>query len=269
MDITTILGLFCGFLGVFGAIFWEGGFQFGAFRPFFTNYSAFFVILVGTSGCTILASKMKDLKRTATAFKEVFQAEEVSDMMGIIETIVSLAEKARREGLLALEGEIPEIKNQVLVKGLHLVIDGTDPELVEAILQTCVLQKKNQANEDATLFETLGGFAPTMGIVGTVMGLVGALGKMNTAGQAKTIDALSVAFIATFWGIGLANLVFLPIGNKIRSRWRDALVMYMVIVEGVSSIQQGNNPRIVRERLTSFITLEEGATAGGEAEAKK
>lgn len=261
MDITTIVGLIGGFAAMIIAILIEGGGDPAELWPFFTNYSAFCIILGGTFGATVLSSGQKDLARMPKIMAKLLKTDKI-EFIAMIDAITSLAEKARREGLLAIESEVPNVENPMLSKGLRLVIDGTDPELVEAILQTNLLQKKNEAVGDATIFETLGGFAPTMGMIGAIMGLVGALGRMATAGMGRTVDALAVAFIASFWGIALANLLFLPICNKVRTRWRNELVMGQIIIEGVMSIQGGNNPRIVRERLLSFLPVEEVEAAG-------
>ncbi len=242
------------------AIIVEGGGDVTELLPFFTNISAWIIILGGTFGSSMLSSKMKDVQRIPKTLGRLF-ADVKLDHISVIDTLTSLAEKARREGMISLESDIEAIDNPMMAKGLRLVVDGTDPELVEAIMQTLLMQQKNDATADATMFETLGGFAPTMGIVGTVMGLVGALKRMSASGQEKTIEALAVAFIATFWGIGTANLLFLPLCNKIRSRWRDEMIMGQIIIEGIMSIQAGNNPRIVRDRLLSYLPLEEVAAA--------
>lgn len=268
MDTTTVFGLVMGFGAMIVAILVEGRGDPRELLPFFTNISAFIIIIAGTFGATMLSSKKKDFARIGTIFSGLLQEVNI-DHMSIIDTITSLAEKARREGMISLESDIASIENPMLAKGLQLVIDGTDPELVEAILQTNLMQQKNDASGDATMFETLGGFSPTMGIIGTVMGLVGALKRMSTAGQERTIEALAVAFIATFWGIGLANLLWLPMCNKIRARWRDQLVLGQIIVEGIMSIQAGNNPRIVRDRLMSFLSVEEAQAAEAAGEGAK
>jgi chemotaxis protein MotA len=247
----------------------EGKGDVGELVPFFTNISAFIIILGGTFGATVLSSGQKDIKRMPKIIARLLKTDKM-DFIAMIDGITSLAEKARREGLLALEGDVADVQDPLLGKGLRLVIDGTDPELVEAILQTNLLQKKNEAANDAVIFETLGGFAPTMGMVGAIMGLVGALKRMSTSGMANTVQALAVAFIASFWGIAFANLLFLPICNKVRSRWKNELVMGQIIIEGIRSIQGGNNPRIVREMLLSFLPVEEAeaaVAAGGEAAA--
>ena len=268
MDVTTLLGILIGFGSMVLAILVEGKGDVTELVPFFTNISAWIIILGGTFGATMLSSKMKDVNRIPKIISRLF-AQVNLDHISIIDTLTSLAEKARREGMISLESDIEAIDNPMMAKGLRLVVDGTDPELVEAIMQTLLMQQKNDATGDATIFETMGGFSPTMGIIGTVMGLVGALKRMTTSGQEKTIEALAVAFIATFWGIALANLLWLPLCNKIRSRWRDEMIMGQIIIEGIMSIQAGNNPRIVRDRLLSYLPLEEVAAAEAGAEAAK
>ncbi|MFA6448241.1 MAG: MotA/TolQ/ExbB proton channel family protein [bacterium] len=267
MDITTIAGLLLGFGSMIVAIVVEGKGDVLELVPFFTNISAWIIILGGTFGCTVLSSKRQDVARIPAIFIGLLQEAKL-DHIAIIDTLTSLAEKARREGMISLEADIDAIENPMMAKGLRLVVDGTDPELVEAIMQTLLMQRKNDAAADATVFETLGGFAPTMGIVGTVMGLVGALKRMSAAGQEETISALAVAFIATFWGIGLANLLFLPLGNKVRARWRDEVILGQIIIEGIMSIQAGNNPRIVRDRLLSYLPLDVAEAADAAEPAK-
>jgi chemotaxis protein MotA len=177
------------------------------------------------------------------------------DYQSNIKLITSIAEKARREGLIALEEDVSKIKHPFLKNGLSLVIDGVEPELIEAILITKLQEKKHEIESDAGLFETLGGFAPTMGIIGAIMGLVGALRRMGSAGMENTVEALAVAFIASFWGVAFANLLFLPIAGKVRSRWKDEHVLIQIIMEGILAIQQGNNPHIVQQRLISFLPM--------------
>jgi len=255
MDFTTIGGLILGFGAMILAIIVEGKGDVTELTPFFVNPSAWVIIIGGTFGATLLSSRGKDMGRIVKIIGGLFKSRKY-DHMGMIGTITSFAEKARREGLLALEKDIQNIDNHMLSKALQLVVDGTEPEIVYAILQTQIMQQKNQMNNDAGLFETLGGFSPTMGIIGTVMGLVGALKRMSTAGMEDTIKALAVAFIATFWGIGLANLLFLPISAKIKARQKDEILMSQIIGEGILGVRAGNHPRVVEARLVSFLTEE-------------
>lgn len=254
MDITTLIGLILGFGAMLGAIIVEGHGDVAELIPFFTNYSAFIIILGGTFGATICSSKRRDIGRFFKIIGDVMKNEK-HDYQETIKLITSIAEKARREGLIALEEDVAKIKHPFLKSGLSLVIDGVEPDLIEAILITKLQERKHEVESDAALFETLGGFAPTMGIIGAIMGLVGALRRMATAGMENTVQALAVAFIASFWGVAFANLFFLPISGKVRARWKDEQVLIQIIMEGILAIQQGNNPHIVQQRLISFLPM--------------
>ena len=255
MDITTVIGLVLGIGAMMVAIVVEGKGDFGELTPFFENVSAFIIILGGTFGATICSSKKRDISRFFKILSNCMKNDKL-DFHENIKIITSLNEKARREGLLALEEEIQRIENPFLKEGLALAIDGVDPDLIEAILVTKMQERKREIEADAALFEKMGGFAPTMGIIGAIMGLVGALRRMGSSGMENTVEALAVAFIASFWGVAFANLFFLPIANKVKARWKDEHVLIQMVMEGIFSIQQGNNPRVVEQRLASFLPID-------------
>ena len=165
--------------------------------------------------------------------------------------MVRFAERARREGLLVLEEEARRIDDDFLQRGMRLAIDGTDPEMVREILSTEIhfLQARHKVGEN--IFTTLGGFAPTLGIIGTVMGLIHMLA--NLSDPAKMGPLIAGAFIATLYGVSSANLIFLPIGNKLKARSAEEVIVREVMVEGILSIQTGDNPRIVEEKLKAFL----------------
>jgi len=267
MDISTLIGLLLGFGAMMIAIIVEGKGDMMELVPFFQNISAFIIIIGGTFGATICSSKKRDMGRFFTIIGDVMKSEK-HDYHETIKLITSIAEKARREGLIALEEDVAKINHPFLKSGLSLVIDGVEPDLIEAILVTKLQEKKHAIESDAGLFETLGGFAPTMGIIGAIMGLVGALRRMGSAGMEHTVEALAVAFIASFWGVAFANLFFLPIAGKVRARWKDEFVLIQIIMEGILAIQQGNNPHIVQQRLISFLPMN-GKVDMAHAEAEK
>ena len=254
MDISTLIGLILGFGAMMVAILVEGKGDVMELTPFFQNISAFIIIIGGTFGATICSSKKRDMGRFFTIIGDVMKNEK-HDYHETIKLITSIAEKARREGLIALEEDVAKINHPFLKSGLSLVIDGVEPDLIEAILVTKLQEKKHEIESDAGLFETLGGFSPTMGIIGAIMGLVGALRRMGAAGMENTVESLAVAFIASFWGVAFANLFFLPIAGKVRARWKDEYVLIQIIMEGILAIQQGNNPHIVQQRLISFLPM--------------
>lgn len=181
----------------------------------------------------------------------------------VIQTLVGFATKARREGLLGLEDEIANVSDNFLKKGIQLVVDGTDIELVRSILETDLsfLETRHKLGEG--LFGTMGGFSPTLGIIGTVMGLVNALAQLESA--SKVAGAIAVAFIATFYGIAFANLIFLPISFKLKAKSAQEVLVREVMIEGILSISAGDNPRIVEEKLKAFLSPKE-QEAGKSAE---
>jgi chemotaxis protein MotA len=168
-----------------------------------------------------------------------------------VELIVSLAEQARREGLLALDAQLAEIDDDFTRKGLQLVVDGTDPELVREILDAEIDGMTTRHAAGATAFEKAGGFAPTMGIIGTVMGLVHVL--QNLSNPSMLGPAISTAFIATLLGVGAANVIFLPVGARLRALSSAEAELRILTVEGILSVQAGDNPRVVGDKLRSFV----------------
>jgi len=182
----------------------------------------------------------------------------------VIQTLVGFATKARREGLLGLEDEIAQVNDNFLKKGIQLVVDGTDIELVRSILETDLSFLETRHKMGEGVFGTLGGFAPTLGIIGTVMGLVNALSSLENA--SKVAGAIAVAFIATFYGIGFANLIFLPLSFKLKAKSAEEVLIREVMIEGILSISAGDNPRIVEEKLKAFLSPKEQAVKAEGAE---
>src|ERR1700689_3737422 len=231
----------------------------------FINIPALMIILGGTAGVTLASVGMESMKRVPSLYKLVFSAEP-PDMRGQLDRLVSLADKARREGLLALDAMLGEIEDPFTRNALQLVVDGTDPEMVHAILEAEVDGMAARHEASAAPFEKAGGFAPTMGIIGTVLGLVHVL--QNLAAPASLGPAISSAFIATLMGVGSANVVFLPIANRLKAISKQEVELRMLTLDGTLGVQAGDNPRIVADRLNSYIApLERDADADGESSA--
>lgn len=173
------------------------------------------------------------------------------DPMPIIEEICSVAETARRKGVLGMEGELAKVTDPFFHKALELVIDATEVTLLTSVLETEIANIEERHHQGVILFSKMGGFAPTLGILGTVLGLIHALG--NTDDAAKMASSIASAFIATLWGVGSANLFFLPIADKLKHRHDEEMQRLELYMEGVIGIQSGNNPRIIRTQLMAFI----------------
>ena len=222
----------------------------------FMNMPALIIIIAGTGGATLASVGMDGMKKIPGLYKLVISAE-APDVQGRVTQLVSLAEQARREGLLALDGQISEIDDEFTKKGLQLVVDGTDPDLVREILEAEIDAMAARHHAGVLPFEKAGGFAPTIGIIGTVMGLVHVL--QNLSAPATLGPSISSAFIATLMGVASANVIYLPVANRLKAMSAAEVELRMLTVEGILSVQAGDNPRVVADKLTSFVPPAERA----------
>jgi chemotaxis protein MotA len=193
---------------------------------------------------------MNDTKNAMKSLKHAFTAK-VRPAADVVPTVVQLAEKARREGLLALEDTVKELDDPFLAKGVTMAIDGTDPEEVRDILEAELAAKKKTDKQSAKFFGDAGAYAPTIGIVGTVMSLVHVLG--NLANPDELGHMIAAAVLATLWGVLSANLMWLPIASRLKRVSELEVAQMELVIEGVSAIQAGSNPRIIAQKLTSLL----------------
>ncbi len=248
MDITSLIGLVLGIGSLILAFIEEGGSP-GALMV----GTAALIVFGGTFGATIISFTAEELKKLPYFLKVVFTDKKV-DYVSVLDSLVDTADKARREGLLSLESQLANIDNKFLARGLQLVIDGTDPELTRNMLEMEIEAFENGEKVGVEIFMTAGGFGPTMGIIGTVMGMVNVLGNLTNPDELG--PKIAVAFMATLYGIFSANILWIPFASKIKVKTaRDALLMEMIL-EGILSIQAGENPRVIREKLMTFLPPE-------------
>jgi len=211
---------------------------------------AMILVVFGTIGAATVTTSMKTVFSIPNLLRIAFFGKE-RDATATIEMMVRLAEKARRDGLLPLEEEAGRIRDGFLRKAIYMVVDGTDPALIKSILETEMAYISERHRRGALLFQKLGGFSPTLGILGTVLGLIHTLSSSGDADQmARSIAA---AFIATLWGVGMANLLYLPLADKLKFRHEHEEIILEMILEGTLSIQAGENPRVVRSKLEAFL----------------
>ncbi len=222
-----------------------------------------FLMVVGGTVCVLIASfGMKEtigmIKLTIASLKEL-----PDRRPELIRTLVGYSEKARREGLLVLEEDARNSDDKFLGKGIRLVVDGTDPELVKDILETELdaMDERHHRNQD--MFKQGGAFAPTIGILATVLSLVGVLQHLDEPDSLG--PSISAAFLATFYGVAAANIVFLPIANALKKKTAQEAGERLLVIEGVLSIQSGDNPRILAEKLWSFLPPDARDAEGEEA----
>jgi chemotaxis protein MotA len=245
MKAATAIGIGIAFAGILlSAIM--GGVSPAAF----IDIPAFLIVLGGTAGVTLASVGMDPFKRIPKLYKLAFSPP-VLDVTGRVQQLVGFAEQARREGLLALDSQTKEIEDNFTRKGMQLVVDGSDPELVAEVLEAEIDGMQARHHEGAAPFEKAGGFAPTMGIIGTVMGLVHVLS--NLSAPSTLGPAISSAFIATLMGVGSANVVYLPVANRLKALDKQEAELRNLTLEGILSVQAGDNPRVVAEKLGSFV----------------
>lgn len=262
MDIATLLGL-VGALVVIGVVMIMDG---GSPMDLFAHPSALLLIVGGSILTTTTTSSLDTLKKLPTYFKLAMNKNKFNSMESI-DLLVRLADKARRDGLLALEEETKKITDPFLQKGLMMVVDGTDSTELREILEIAIEQTHERHKVGIGFFASAGGYAPTFGIIGTVMGLISVLKTLDDA--ATFTKSIAAAFLATLWGLLFANVVYLPISQKLKAKSEEELKMRYMQIDGILSIQAGANPRIVREKLLSYLSPAELKLANKETNAKQ
>ncbi|WP_104526446.1 motility protein A [Blastococcus atacamensis] len=212
---------------------------------------AIVLVIVATFGAAAASQTMDDLKKLPGWFKMAVMPAKVPPPTDQIQILVSLAEKARKEGLLALEAQVKQIEDEFLRRGLQMGIDGTDPEELRAVLESEIAAKKGEDKVAAKFMNAMGGYAPTIGILGCIVGLMNVMANLNNP---ETLGPMvSAAFIATLWGVMAANFWFLPMGAKILRVSELQAAQMELLVEGITEIQAGTSPRAVRLKLTSLV----------------
>ena len=245
MKAATAIGIAIAILGILGGAVMEG-----TKLPALINIPAMLIVFGGTLGGTLAAVGMEKMKAVPALYKRAFSAEP-ANFGGKVQLMVGFAERARKDGLLALESEVEQIEDAFTRKGLQLVVDGTDPDMLREILEAEIEGMSARHKGGTEAFKQAGGFAPTMGVLGTVMGLVHVLENLDK--PATLGPAISGAFIATLFGVGAANVVFLPVANRLKALSEEESEERYLLLEGILSIQAGDNPRIVAEKLMSFV----------------
>jgi chemotaxis protein MotA len=241
MDPGTIVGILVAFASIFVAQIMEGGQPASLLKP-----APLILVFGGTLGAAMAGQLMKDSTNIVPRLKTALLAPKQPDS-DLVATVVKLAETARREGLLALEDAARNVDDEFLRDGLMLAVDGTDAEEMREILETRVAAQKKEDAAAAKFFMDMGGYAPTIGIIGTVIGLVHVLGSLSQPD--KLGEAIAGAFIATLWGVMSANVLWFPMGNKIKRYAEVRARRQELVVEGVLAIQAGASPRIVEQKL--------------------
>lgn len=248
MDIATLLGVVSGFGLVIAAIKMGGG------LIYFWNAPSVMIVIGGTIAITLINYPLSDVLSVMSVLKNAFLYQ-IPPITSLIPDIVELSKIARREGILALEKKVKTMNEPFLSKGVELAVDGMEPDAIREILEKELMFTEDRHKKGAEIFTVMGTFAPAMGMIGTLIGLVQMLVNMD---DPKSIGpAMAVALVTTFYGSVMANLMFLPIAGKLKIRREDEAKYKQLIVEGISSIQVGDNPRVVEQKLHTYLSPKE------------
>jgi len=244
LDIATVIGIIAAFGLVIGAIMTAGSIV------FFIDIPSALIVIGGTIGATLINFPLKELLGVMKVVSQAFFSK-LNPASELIPVLVESARKARVEGVLSLESTIEEVSDEFLKKGLQLAIDGTEPELISQIMETEMDYVAQRHKIGYGILETMGTFAPALGMIGTLIGLIMMLQSMN---DPSTIGpSMAVALITTFYGALTANLIYLPLAGKLKLRSEEELLQKELILSGILAIQSGDNPRVVELKLNNFV----------------
>jgi len=244
MDIATLIGLVAGVSLV--------GWAIASQSPLssFVDPASIAIVLGGSTAACLMSFPLKHVIGVAKVVKNAFltKAQDPQELIGIL---VRFAEVARRDGILSLENQLKDVDDDFLVRGIQMAVDGTDPELIEQIMTSELESLAERHAQGKALFDAIGKYAPAFGMIGTLIGLVVMLQNMND--PSKIGPGMAVALLTTLYGALLANLIALPIADKLALRSQEEILLKLIIIRGVMSIQSGDNPRIVEQKLKTFL----------------
>lgn len=248
MDPATLIGIVVALGAIFGAAFMAG---LNPIAIFLADIPSIIMVFGGAMGATIATGTMRQFTGALKVFVKAVAGKASGDPTGTVTSMVEFADVARREGLLALEGRLDEVQDPFLKKGLELAVDGTDPEVLREMMEIDIDRMLSRHKDGIGFFTNAAGYAPAMGMLGTVIGLVDMLGKLDDPSSLG--PSMAVAFLTTLWGAFLANVVFTPFAGKLKKLSADEAAGKELVLEGVLAIQAGSNPRTVAGKLAAFL----------------
>lgn len=253
MDKTTFIGILIGLIALIGGFIWEGGHISGLWEA-----TAALIVFGGTIAAVVISFPMSRLRSLPQALRMAFR-EQPRDLNRLVDDLVAMSLQARREGVLALESSAQKHSHPFLRDGMMMVVDGTEPEVIQQMMDMEMDSVEQKHDGYAKIFEAAGGYAPTMGIIGTVMGLIHVLGNLSDPSMLG--PSIAVAFTATLYGVVSANVIYLPIATKIKTRSALQIREMELIQLGILAIQAADNPKIVRRKLSTFMQGEDAYEA--------
>jgi chemotaxis protein MotA len=250
MDRTSLIGVILGFLAVIVGMWVKGASLMSLFNP-----AAILIIFAGTAAALLIAFPTSEIKKLPALFKVLFKEQQLPSERDLIPIFTDWASVARKEGLLALETRVDEIQDPFLKHGMKMVIDGQPPEVVRNMLEEEVEAMEERHLMGASIFSQAGTYAPTLGVLGAVIGLIGALGYLDDV--AKVGPAIAAAFVATLFGIFTGYVLWHPFANKLKRKSKQEQKIKIITLEGILAIQEGVSARVIEDKLLTFIPSKE------------
>jgi chemotaxis protein MotA len=257
LDVATIAGLASAFGLILLGNHLEGGHFSSIIQP-----TAALIVFGGTLGATLVGFPMEAFVRAVKALGQLF-GNQAQDARALLEEIVRYAQIARREGIIALEEHVQKSTDPFFKKAFLMVVDGIDSKTIHETLELELAELDEQGEVPAKVYEAAGGYAPTIGILGAVLGLIHVMSNLSDV--AKVGAGIAVAFVATIYGVGSANIVFLPAASKLKIKHRSQMILREMVMHGAIAIQQGENPKLIEGRLSCFLHGHDKKPAADEA----
>ncbi len=249
MDLATIIGLLLAFGGILGGQALEGGHVGSLLQA-----TAAIIVIGGTFGACLIQFPLSVFISSLKSVSRAFFAPKV-DNRKIIGEIIRYANKARRQGIISLEAEVENIEDRFLKKALNMAVDGIEPKTLRETMEMEVANTEEEGELPIKFWEAAGGYSPTIGIIGAVLGLIHVM--ENLTDPSKLGGGIAVAFVATVYGVTLANVLYFPIAGKLKLRHRAEMQQKEIILTGVLSILEGENPRLIEDKLKSYLSSKE------------
>ena len=252
MEISTVIGMIMGLISVFVGMVIKG-----APISSLNNPAAFLIIIAGTFSCLFIGFRMEHMKNFPVLIKKAFQQPPLTEKAELMHTFIELSQIARREGILALESKVKDITDPFFATGLSMIIDGMEPDFVSDVMDAELSIMQARHAEGRSMFTQAGTYAPTLGVLGAVVGLIAALGNLNDT--EKLGHSIAAAFVATILGIFTGYVMWLPLANKLKIMSEQEISQKRMIIEGVLSLQAGDSPTAIEAKLMVFIPQTERA----------
>jgi chemotaxis protein MotA len=248
MDLATLLGIAIAFLGILVGQAIEGGSVFQILQP-----TAAMIVFGGTLGATMIGFPLSVIKQAASDLMHVFKDDEI-EPNAVIDEIIKFTNKARREGIISLEKDAASVKDDFFRKSIMMAVDGSEPKELRQTMEVELQYMEERGEHSPKVYEAAGGFAPTIGIIGAVLGLIQVMQHLDNIEEVG--KGIAVAFVATIYGVASANIIFLPAAGKLKFKHRKKMIIKEMMLEGTLGILEGQNPRLIETKLTSFLDEE-------------